>query len=312
MKIKSYATDIWHVGIINAPIDRTLKHDFKLETQQIIWLPQQKPFCFIADPFGIKWQDQYYIFVEYYDFKVKIGEIHCYQYSAKLEYIRRDLVLKKRHHLSYPYIFQDQGTLYMLPEMHKNGVQRLYRAVDFPYKFEACGAPLLPYPIIDPALIFYQDRYWLFYTKTRADEPLHERANLYAAYADHLEGPYIAHDLNPIRTNLADSRMGGTPFIGDDGALYLPMQDCTIGYGEAINILRINQLTPDHFDAQPVKSLSPSSLAVYHQGMHTLSACGDITLIDAKYINQSSQRRIIDLQRKIKRTLSLNFRQWFP
>ena len=72
------------------------------------------------------------------------------------------------------------------------------------------------------------------------------------------------------------------------------MQDCTRTYGGGIRPLRITRLTPTEFDAEPGDLIdSPPSFAPFDDGLHTLSACGDVTLIDAKRIDRSLRRLIV-------------------
>ena len=52
----------------------------------------------------------------------------------------RQVVLDEPFHLSYPYVFEFEGEHYMVPESHQDRSLRLYRAVDFPTRWEhACN-----------------------------------------------------------------------------------------------------------------------------------------------------------------------------
>lgn len=68
-----------------------------------------------------------------------------------------------------------------------------------------------------------------------------------------------------------------------DGAIVLPMQDCTRSYGGAVRPLRIERLTPAIFEAEAGEALRPpAALAPFTDGLHTLAALGDRTLVDIK------------------------------
>ena len=95
--------------------------------------------------------------------------------------------------------------------------------------------------------------------------------------------------------------MGGTPFV-HDGALHLPMQDCSRTYGGGIRILRVDVLSVSSFAATEVVYLAAENLTSdFPDGMHTLSACGNITIFDVKRTLRSPQRYLIDWQRRLNR-----------
>jgi hypothetical protein len=44
----------------------------------------------------------------------------------------REIVLREKFHLSYPYVFEEDGEAYMVPECGGSGGIQLYRADRFP------------------------------------------------------------------------------------------------------------------------------------------------------------------------------------
>jgi hypothetical protein len=288
-------TDMWHVGIAHAPIERFLS----AATPAITWLPTPRPFCFIADPFAMRTADgALTVFVEAFDYRTKLGEIHYYQYSPAMEYLGHGTALRTGTHLSYPYLIMHKGETYMLPESFRSGALTLYRAREFPGVWEPV-ATLLDLPAIDASPVQYNGQWWMFFSLPGDDN--RALRELHLASAPDLLGPWTLHPQNPIRTGLNGSRMGGTPFI-HEGALYLPMQDSTHGYGSGMTLLKVTTLTHDAFAAEPITHLNGTDFhADYADGMHTLSACGDLTMLDVKHIAYSPMRRIIDLQRRLKR-----------
>ena len=67
-----------------------------------------------------------------------------------------------------------------------------------------------------------------------------------------------------------------------DGALYRPAQDCSVTYGGAVVINRVERLTPEEFVERPVRRLAPAAHGPYPHGLHTLSGAGNVTLVDGK------------------------------
>ena len=61
-----------------------------------------------------------------------------------------------------------------------------------------------------------------------------------------------------------------------------PAQDCSLCYGGAVSISRIDELTPNTFTETVVRTVKADPSWPYPHGVHTLSAAGDVTYLDAK------------------------------
>jgi hypothetical protein len=102
------------------------------------------------------------------------------------------------------------------------------------------------------------------------------------------------------------SRPGGSAFV-HDGVLHLPVQDCAETYGAAINLLRIDALTPETFSASVVKRFEAGGLIEgFADGFHTLSGHGDVTFIDVKGVKRSPAEPWLKAGFKARRLLGLN------
>lgn len=62
------------------------------------------------------------------------------------------LALDEPWHLSYPFVFEHGGQMYMVPEGSKSGALRLYKATKFPLDW-AQEQVLIPEPLVDPSLV---------------------------------------------------------------------------------------------------------------------------------------------------------------
>ena len=71
----------------------------------------------------------------------------------------------------------------------------------------------------------------------------------------------------------------GTPFT-HSGRLYRPAQDRSLTYGDSVPLLEITKLSPTRFEENEVAVVRPP--AEWSDGLHTVSAVGKKTLIDAK------------------------------
>ncbi len=290
------AKDIWRIGIARLEIGACLDASALVEAD-IRWLEPGPPFTFLADPFGL-WRDgELHVFAEAYDYRTRRGVIDHLRFDADLNVRARKTVLAEPWHLSYPYVFEAESETWMAPEAHRSKAFTLYRARRFPDQWEPAGRFELDTPAIDPTIFRDGGLWWLAYapTGTQAEK----QGRLHLAWAKELEGPWTPHRDNPVRIDRASSRPGGAPFRAE-GALFLPVQDCRRTYGGAIRLLRIETLTPDRFVAEAGPPLvAPLSAGAFRDGLHTLSSCGPVTLLDAKRIDRSAAALALDVGRRL-------------
>lgn len=291
--------DIWRVGIVPAPMTELVVAGAR-RLDEVVWLPAEpKSLSFVADPFGL-WRDgALHLFAEAYDYRDRHGRIDLFRLGPDFTIAERRTVLAEPWHLSYPFVFEAEGECWMLPEAFRSGRLTLYRAVDFPDRWEAAAAIALDGPAIDATPLFHDGLWWLLYSPSTDKRAKISRLHL--AYAERLTGPWRVHPGNPVRVDVTSSRPGGTPLVVGD-RLMAPMQDSTRTYGGAVRPLWIERLDPDGFAAEAGELIPPpASFAPTTDGLHTMAACGPVTLIDAKRIVRSLAGLGLEARRAIRR-----------
>src|SRR6478735_12050113 len=127
--------DIWRPAIVEARFEEIIAAG-SVDGFPVHGLPPMGSFRFLADPFGL-WRDHHlHVFVETYDYRDRIGAIEVLTYDRHFALVTRAPVLNEAWHLSYPLVFEDEGETWMLPEAHRSNALTLYRAVDFPTRWE--------------------------------------------------------------------------------------------------------------------------------------------------------------------------------
>jgi hypothetical protein len=279
--------DIWQIGAVRAPLAEILETG--LGKREIAWLQDMPALQFLADPFGV-WRDgRLYVFAEAYDYNTRHGVIDVLAFDASYRLLERRCVLREPWHLSYPFIIESDGEVYMMPEAFRSGRVTLYRAVEFPHRWEPTQRIVLDHAPIDATPVFHNGLWWLFYTP--ATTRLAKVSALHVAFASALTGPWTPHPRNPVRLDASSSRPGGTPIL-KDGVVVLPMQDCRATYGGGLRALTVTTLTPNAFEATVGETMTLAGF----DGMHTLSAAGDVTLIDAKRFHLSAASLTSDVR----------------
>lgn len=269
-----FKRDLYNVGLVQAPIHYFLDQKWRPE---IHWLPEQsRGGVFLADPFGIEFNNKQYILCEYFDYREPKGRIVGAEIRDQMHVgDLRDAIVTPCH-ISYPFLFTHEQNVFCIPETSRADEVALFKMEEMPCKWKKESVLLNGIRALDPSIIQYDGRWWLFYGDRRTNH-----ANLYVSYADSLYGPWFPHAKQPVKVDLASSRPGGTPFI-HMGKLYRPAQDCTTVYGGRIVINEVVALSPDAFEEKVVAVVEPDENGPYPNGLHTLSALGNMTLIDSK------------------------------
>ncbi len=264
----------WNVGIVHQPIATFLDEQRRTPVQ---WLPARPRSEFIADPFGVMHDGRLTVMCELLDFRDGRGIVIAIDLASG---VTRPVSIGPQPavHLSYPFLSELDGRVMCLPEAHQAGEIALYEAERFPDRWVKLATLVANPDTVDATLFRYGHYWWL-----AGSQPAGKGANaeLHLWYAPELTGPWSAHPGNPVKTDVRSARPAGTPFV-HDGVLYRPAQDSSRTYGGRVIINRVLTLTPTAFREEPAATVSPDPAGPYADGLHTISAVGDLTLIDGK------------------------------
>ncbi len=192
-----------------------------------------------------------------------------------------EVVLDKPYHLSYPFIFEHESELYMIPESAENRTVELYKCVDFPLRWEFQMNLMEQVTAVDATLIFHQDKWWMFANITE-NEGASSWDELFLFSSDDLFSQnWTPHPLNPIVSDCKSSRPAGKIFI-ESGTLYRPSQNCSNHYGYGFNISEITTLNDEHYAETIVSKVTPD-WDKNIIGTHTFNRAGSLHIIDAIY-----------------------------
>jgi len=264
----------WAVGMIDAPVHQVCE---SFDPDKIRWLPAP-PNGFLADPFGVTQADgTVVVLAEAVSWQDGRGRIVAFEARPDGTLTPREEIFGFTTHASYPQLIEHDGDIYCIPETLVQRRVQLFRATAFPYRWVADSVLLENFAGADATVCRHEGRWWLF-VGNHDDQ---DEAKLFLFHAADLRGPWLPHAANPVKCDLRSARPAGPLFVLD-GALYRPAQDCSVTYGGAVVINRIDRLTPEDFSEQPVKRLAPAAEGPYPHGLHTLSGAGNVTLVDGK------------------------------
>ncbi|MBB4952321.1 hypothetical protein H4S14_000363 [Agrobacterium vitis] len=218
---------------------------------------------FVADPFLIRNDDNWYLFFEVWNDDADKGEIALAVSKDLGEWRYCGIVLREPWHLSYPHVFSHGGSFWMTPEGLGAGAVRLYQATDFPYRWRY-HCDLLPVPLADPTPFFWQDHWYLLGCP---NFNTHDALTLYTS-TQPTHG-WKEHPQSPIHLNDSRrSRPAGRVWLGS-GMPIRWAQDCQPRYGTAVRAFEMNVLSPTHYHEKEIAQvLSPGTASWNVGGMH--------------------------------------------
>ena len=230
-----------------------------------------------VDPFLFERHGKIYLFFEEY-VEGQPGVICCAEFDGDGRLGKPRQVLSRNYHLSYPLVFEWQGQVYMLPETQENRTVEIYRAVEFPDRWERAGVLLNNVSAVDSTIFQHQDKLWLFAAGLDGEGTESNELSLF--WADSLLGPWQPHPKNPVVCDVRRARPAGNLFF-DQGSLIRPGQDCTACYGYAISLNRVDELSETDYREVPLATIRPDWMDGIH-ATHTLNKLGGMTVIDAR------------------------------
>lgn len=231
---------------------------------------------FYADPFPLLHDGQVTLFVEDYAHDLGKGVISAVAFGPDGPLGVPECVLEQDYHLSYPFVFEREGQVWMIPESCNAARIELFRATAFPGGWVREATLVEGIVASDATLIEHGGRWWLFATVRDGGGAFSDALHLWSA--PDFRGPWSPHPRNPVLIDIASARPAGRMVVRD-GALLRPVQDCRRGYGRALGIAKVTRLDPDGF-AQEVETIIGTGRLWAGRKLHTLNSAGGFEFID--------------------------------
>ncbi len=232
---------VWSLGLARATHLDRIQDGISIDPL----FPLQKLHAFdgfaAADPFAMQVDGTWYVFFEM--LRRSASAVIAVASSRDLTHWEMlGVCLAAPHHLSFPFVFEHGGERYMMPESKSARRVDLYRAIEFPMRWERC-ATLIRGRYMDATLIEQSGRFWM-----------HAGWHSYwlcLFSAPHPLGPWRRHWLPFARLyNKSNVRPAGRP-IQVDGKWIRFVQDNHQGYGKQVQALEITCMNSWWYSERP-------------------------------------------------------------
>jgi hypothetical protein len=269
----SVMVEQWNIGLVRRPIKDLIEGAASLTPE---WLLAPSKTQVFADPFPVLSREPHVLFESFNRDQDK-GSISVTTLDAPRGHRAVRVCLEKPHHLSYPFVFEHEGGVYMIPEEWLSNRITLYKAAPFPSGWQPVSILVDDIAAVD-ATLFRHGGFWWLFCSPREDE---FTASLLIFFAESPFGPWQPHESNPVKCDIRNSRPAGSLFHYN-GMLIRPTQDSSESYGRRISLNRVVELSPGRFQEDTIKTLKPEPGERYDRGIHTINPLDDVVVIDGK------------------------------
>ena len=219
------------------------------------------PVQIVADPFLFVHHDELFVFYEKQILKNK-GTIEMIKTKDMANWSKPITVLKRSTHLSYPFVFEDNERIFMIPETYQDKNVQLCRANKDLTEWGSEKELLSGEKYVDSSIIRHNQVYYLFTTILRENNE--QELQLY--FSKDLFGEFEKHPKSPIAKGNITGRCGGAIFKYEN-TIFRPTQICEKYYGESLSIYSINVLTTSDYQEE-IKIDRLLSKKFIHGGHH--------------------------------------------
>lgn len=229
---------------------------------------------FYADPFVIRHGGRTVLLVEEFPFATQKGIISAVELGPDGPVGTPRPVIETGCHLSYPFVFEEDGALYMIPETSGQRQVQLWRATDFPDRWEPVAVLIDDIDLGDATLLKADGRCHLFGTVRPNGGSSWDGLVVFSA--ESLAEPWAPLFAGPAKVDVASARPAGRMFpLG--ASVVRPFQDSSGGYGSGLGFARVDRLDAGGYAETALMTLRPAPPL---SGLHTYNRGGGFEVID--------------------------------
>ena len=236
---------------------------------------------FFADPFLHWHQGKLYLFVEDYRRSTGKAVISWFEW-AESDWKYGGVALECPYHLSYPFLFEHDERIYMIPESCESGRIELWEAEAFPQQWKLARVLLDDIVAVDSTLLLRDGTYYLFTNVDRAGigDPGTE---LHIYFTDDLlQGEWQAHPRNPVLQDCSVARNAGGFFRDQQGRLIRAAQANGSDYGQGLVFREVYNLSQREYQERTLETVLPRWDPNLF-GMHHVQFAQGSVVLDALY-----------------------------
>lgn len=268
-------------------------------------IPYDKKYWY-ADPLTFKHDNRWYLFTEAFDRELSIGRIAVSSIDDNGNITSPEIIIKENYHMSFPYVFQWNGGIYLIPETSENNTINVYKCTHFPYEWKMQAQLPTEEGFVDAVVdIINVSRLSLLGSITNPGNPLLVSYKKYYILQESNQFKLEQDNDVPISWNLMD-RNAGKPVMFSDKMMQPTQESSETDYG--INIC-FRELGGDVVPKKAANTIikvnetdfGPGIKEKNKIGVHTYSLTDDYEILDLRYYKFSLDTNLRRIKHIIRR-----------
>ncbi len=242
---------------------------------------------YYADPVLFEHSGQCHLFAEEYCYATQRGTICVAPIGSDGCVGDFRPALERKDHLSYPFVFEYGGQIWMVPEACAGGSVELFRAEEYPHEWVHDRTLIDGVAGCDATILHDAGRFVMVLTSRRWLGTTWDNQRIF--YATSPLGPWTEHATGLIRIDNALARPAG-PALQRGGRQVRPVQNCSKIYGGGMTVLDVRY--PD--GGEPIEVPVATLFAAAPMGIigtHTYARSRSIEAVDV-FGDLSGVRRV--------------------
>ena len=239
----------------------------------------------VADPFVFEYDGETYIFAELFDYLRRRGVIGYSKLGSNGNFSRWKEIIVETYHMSYPQIFEYDGEIYIVPETGSGRTLDMYRAVDFPDKWEKSVNLAKDVVFADTTLL---NRGGKLYALACDMERTKNSELVLFGVNENMK--LCSTELGCVVNDPVTARAAGEMFEYG-GKLMRVSQDCSEEYGKRLNFLEVDSDFSSYYREKTVKTVDVKDLNIIGiknpLRVHTYNSSENYEVIDVYSANKS-------------------------
>ncbi|WP_459189445.1 glycosyl transferase [Parabacteroides sp. APC149_11_2_Y6] len=215
-----------------------------------------------ADPFLYSYKDILYLFYEEKNIDTP-GVIKMTKSTDGKIWTDSVIIIKEDFHLSFPFVFEYEDHIYIIPESNADKSIRIYISNSDLSEWRFEKKILEGEHYRDSSIIRHNNTYYIFTTVIEKGEYV-----LKLFYSDSLFDKWSEHPKSPIARGMNIARNGGAVFLFEN-KLIRPVQYCFPYYGKGLGFCEIMTLSKNEYaEMLFMDNFYLKSIPFYNQGGH--------------------------------------------
>jgi hypothetical protein len=241
-------------------------------------------WAYYADPFLFADIHVTWLFVERFSYRSCCGDLCAIALDDNLSPAPPIAILPERRHCSFPFVFYHDGRHYMVPETCAEGTVEIHESVVFPERWRLVSLALSDIDAADSVIFEHAGLWWLVTSVRNEAEGSGRFLSIFFS-KDFRSGNWRQHPVNLTRLYQGlpySSGRNAGGVIRRKGRLLRLAQANQNFYGEDLQIMEIEVLTPEEFRERPLTVDDPARALARDFSPHHYSEIDGLVAFDVR------------------------------